>query len=110
MDNTFLTLVPTAIVNRDLELGVYQLFDSRQLPAFMIWRQMGEGTYAVALEPGTNRAVPRSELRASGEIIELQPGEIRQYDLELGSLIGTPAIDAFARRVAAATVPAGTSG
>ena len=103
-------LVPTAIVNRDLELGVYQLFDSRQLPAFMIWRQMGEGTYAVALEPGTNRAVPRSELRTSGEIIELEPGEIRHYDLELGSLKGLPAIDAFATRVAAATEPAGTPG
>ena len=100
--------VPTALVNRELELDVYQLFDSHQLPAFMIWRQMGEGTYAVALEPGTNRAVPRSELRANGEVIELEPGEIRRYDLELGALNGTPAIDAFAARLVAATTPTGS--
>ena len=49
---------------------------------------MGEGAYAVALEPGTNRAVPRADLRKSGEIIELAPGETRSYDLELGVLDG----------------------
>ena len=95
--------VPAAVVNRELGLGVYQVFDRGQLPAFMIWRMMGEGAYAVALEPGTNRAVPRSELRAGGELIELAPGERRSYDLELGALVGPAEIDAFAARVAAAT-------
>ena len=62
---------------------------------------MGEGAYAVALEPGTNRAVPRSELREAGQLIELAPGERRTYDLELGVLSGDAAIDGFTRRVAA---------
>jgi hypothetical protein len=92
--------VPAAVVNRRLGLGVYQVFDQRQLSQFMIWRMMGEGAYAVALEPGTNRAVPRSDLRASGELIELAPGETRTYDLELGALDGAAEIDRFAGRVA----------
>jgi hypothetical protein len=96
-------VVPTAIVNRRLGLGAYQLFRVEELPEFMIWRMMGEGDYAVALEPGTNRAVPRADLRDAGEIIELTPGESRSYNLELGALVGGAAIDGFAQRVAAAT-------
>lgn len=100
-------LVPAGLVNRRLGLGVYQVFDARQLPAFMVWRMMGEGTYAVALEPGTNRAQPRRDLRARGEIIELAPGETRTYDLELGALVGSAAIERFATRVGGATLPVG---
>jgi hypothetical protein len=96
-------IVPTAVVNRKLGLGAYQLFRVDELPEFMIWRMMGEGDYAVALEPGTNRAVPRAELRDAGELIELAPGQSRAYSLELGALVGDTAIDAFADRVAAAT-------
>ncbi len=95
--------MPTGIVNRRLGLGVYQLFRNDQLPEFMVWRMMGEGAYAVALEPGTNRAAPRSELRENGEIVELAAGETRSYELELGVLDGASAIDAFAGRVRAAT-------
>ncbi len=101
--------VPAAIINRRLGLGVYQLFDTHQLPAFMVWRMMGEGTYAVALEPGTNRARPRRDLHADGEIIELAPGESRTYDLELGALPGREAIERFAARVAGATHELGES-
>lgn len=67
----------------------------------MIWRQMGEGTYSLALEPGTNRAVARDELRRSGELLFLEPGQGRSYDLELGVLAGAAEIDAFAGRVEA---------
>jgi hypothetical protein len=96
-------IVPTGVVNPRLGLGVYQLFHNDQLPEFMVWRMMGEGAYAVALEPGTNRAVPRADLRKGGEIIELAPGQTRSYDLELGVIDGPQAIDAFAGRVHAAT-------
>jgi uncharacterized protein DUF4432 len=98
-------IVPAGVVNRRIGLGVYQLSRNTQLPEFMVWRMMGEGTYSVALEPGTNRAIPRADLRRNGEIIELAPGETRSYDLELGVLDGAGAIDAFAERVRGATTP-----
>jgi hypothetical protein len=93
--------VPVALVNRRLGMGFIQVFDRAQLPEFMVWRQMGEGTYAVALEPGTNRAVARADLRASKEIAELGPGEQRVSDLRLGVLDGPDEIDAAARRIEA---------
>ncbi len=94
--------VPVAVVNRRLGIGVYQVFQAGQLPHFMVWRMLGEGTYAVGLEPGTNPAISRAEARRLGKLIELGPGETRRYDLEIGALSGAAGIDAFAARVAAA--------
>jgi hypothetical protein len=93
------------VVNRRIGLGVFQVSQNTQLPEFMVWRMMGEGAYAVALEPGTNRAIPRADLRDQREIIELEPGATRTYDLELGALDGIDTIDAFAARVREATTP-----
>lgn len=93
--------VRTGLVNRRLGLGLSQTFAIGQLSAFMVWRMMGEGTYAVALEPGTNRAVPRDTLRQSGELTVLSPGEGRSYDLKLAALDGEAEIEGFAAAVAA---------
>ena len=62
---------------------------------------MGEDTYAMALEPSTNRDAGRWDARERGELLWLEPGEVRRYDLEIGGLDGADAIDAFAARVAA---------
>jgi hypothetical protein len=94
--------VPVAVINRDLGLGVYQLYDRNQLPFHTMWRMLGEGTYAVAMEPTTNRDAGRFDARRRGELTFLEPGETRRYDLEIGLLDGTASIDGFIRRVAAA--------
>lgn len=93
--------VPVAVVNHRLGLGVYQRFSQQALTSFMVWRMMGEGTYAVALEPGTNPAMSRAKARDEGRIIELAPGERRTYQLEIGALQDAAAIDRFADRVTA---------
>ena len=94
--------VAAAIVNRSLGVGVYEVFRQEQLPHHFVWRMLGEGTYVVGIEPSTNRTAGRLDARERGELIELGPGESRSYDLELGALDGTDAIDRFAARVAAA--------
>ena len=91
--------VPVAIVNRALGLGAYEVFNRGQLPHHFIWRMLGEGTYAVGIEPSTNRTAGRLDARERGELIELDPGESRSYDLELGGLDGNDEIDAFSARV-----------
>lgn len=91
--------VPAAIVNRALGVGCYEVFDATQLPHHFVWRMLGEGTYVVGIEPCTNRTAGRLDARERGELIELDPGESRRYDLELGALDGAAEIDAFARRV-----------
>jgi hypothetical protein len=91
--------VPVAIVNRGLGLGAYEVFDRTQLPHHFVWRMLGEGTYVVGIEPCTNRTAGRLDARARGELIELEPGEKRVYDLELGALDGAAEIERFEERV-----------
>jgi hypothetical protein len=91
--------VPVAVVNRALGLGAYQVFRSSQLPYHTVWRMLGEGTYAVGLEPSTNRDAGRFDARDRGELQWLEPGQIRQYDLEIGALAGAEAIAGFETRV-----------
>ena len=92
--------VPVAIANRDLGIGAYEVFDRSQLPHHFVWRMLGEGTYVVGIEPCTNRTAGRLDARERDELVELDPGESRSYDLELGALDGDEAIDTFSRRVA----------
>jgi hypothetical protein len=91
--------VPVALVNRALGLGVYQVFHIAQLPHHTVWRMLGEGTYALAMEPSTNRDAGRWDARERGELQWLEPGEARQYDLEIGALPSGAAIAEFETRI-----------
>jgi hypothetical protein len=93
--------VPVGIVNRELGIGFYEVYRQDQLPHHFVWRMLGEGTYVVGVEPSTNRTAGRLDARERGELIELQPGEKRAYDLELGALEGGVEIEDFASRVEA---------
>jgi hypothetical protein len=99
-------IAPVGIINRQRQLGVYEHFRPAQLPRALVWRMLAEGNYVVALEPSTNRSAGRLDARARGELLELDPGEQRSYDLELGVLQGTAALDQFADRVNRLAVPA----
>ncbi len=91
--------VHVAIVNPRLNLGVAVSYEKRVLPRYIEWRMMGEGQYAVGIEPCTN-GFGRDAVKSSGEMIVLQPGEQRTYRIEVSVLDGTPAIDGFRRQVA----------
>lgn len=91
--------VPVAVVNRERALGAYQVYRRDQFPFHTMWRMLGEGAYAVAMEPTTNRDAGRFDARERGELTFLNPGEERHYDLEVGVLDGLDEIDAFAHRV-----------
>ena len=91
--------VPVAVVNRKLGLGVYQVFRIGQLPHHTVWRMMGEDTYGLAMEPSTNRDAGRWDAKERSELQYMDPGEVRAYDLEIGALVGVPAIDDFENRV-----------
>ena len=86
-----------ALVNRRLRggLGFYLRYDARALPAYLAWRMMREGLYAVGLEPATNTFGNPSELADQGYRVTLAPGESRTYELEFGMLVGPAEIDSF---------------
>jgi Domain of unknown function (DUF4432) len=87
-----------ALVNRRLRggLGFFLRYDARALPAYLAWRMMREGLYAVGLEPATNPFGNPTELAAQGYPVLLPPGESRTYELEFGILAGFAEIDEFA--------------
>ena len=92
--------VAAAVVNRgfrglDGGLGVYVRYDSSTLPVYLEWRMMGEGLYAVGMEPATNGFMTVPELIEAGYPIMVEPGEERVYQLELGVLAGGGEIDGF---------------
>jgi hypothetical protein len=93
--------VPVSVVNSRLGdggLGVYVVYRQRELPKYLEWRMMGEGQYAVGIEPSTN-TFGRQKAREASELIVLQPGEEREYELEVGVLDGLEAIRSFRTRV-----------
>jgi hypothetical protein len=89
-------LVSAAVVNRSIGLGVFQRYSAATLPHHITWRQLGTGTYVVAMEPSTNRDAGRFDARERGELTFLASGESRDYYLEIGALVGAEQIDAFA--------------
>ena len=97
--------VPVGLLNRARGLGVYQVFRISQLPHHTVWRMLGEGTYALGLEPSTNRDAGRADARERGELQWLAPGETRQYDLEIGALHGAAALGEFEARVSRISDP-----
>ena len=93
--------VPVGIVNPALGQGgqgIYVVYNKIQMPVYLEWRMMGEGQYAVGIEPCTN-TFGRQTARKLGQLIILQPGDKRTYDLEVGILDGTAAIQTFRQRV-----------
>ncbi len=94
--------VPVAVVNAARGIGAYEVFNLNQLPYHFVWRMLGEGSYVVGIEPSTNRTAGRLDARERGELIILEHGETREYDLELGALVGNRRDhQAFANRVSA---------
>jgi len=89
--------VRVALVNPNLGDGgqaVYVQYNRNQLPAYLEWRMMGEGQYAVGMEPCTN-SFGRQQVRERGQLTVLEPGETRNYELEIGVLSGREEIGNF---------------
>jgi hypothetical protein len=90
-----------AVVNRGFKgldggLGVSLRYNTGTLPVYLEWRMMGEGLYAVGMEPSTNGFQTIPELIEAGYPIMMEPGEERVYELAVGVLAGGAEIDAFA--------------
>jgi hypothetical protein len=89
-----------ALVNRAFDggrgLGVYLRWRAAELPWMIQWKMIGRGAYVAGLEPATNWTIGRASERAAGRLKFLEPGETRNYRLELGVLASHAEIDAFA--------------
>lgn len=66
--------------------GLSVRYDHAAMPRYIEWRMMGEGQYAVGVEPCTN-GFDRRKVREAGELIVLAPGDRRVYRTRV-SIIG----------------------
>lgn len=91
--------VTTAIVNPDCDggagFGVYATFRHRELPYFTEWKMMDQGTYVVGMEPGNALVLGRATERKEGRLQFLEPGEKREYHVEIGVVQGREQIAAL---------------
>lgn len=75
-------------------LGIYIRYRQRELPRFVQWKMMGYGGYVLGLEPANCwPSDGRAGERARGTLVTLQPGESREYHLEIGVLPDNGAIE-----------------
>lgn len=75
-----------ALINEAEGIGIYQTHNRNQLPKFTEWKMMGQSEYVLGLEPGT--AVPngRKWAREQGELLFIEPSEIKTFNIEIGVL------------------------
>lgn len=94
--------VSCALVNENLGgdgFGFYIKYRKEQLPQFIEWKMMGEGTYVVGMEPANCLVEGRDKERERGSLRFLEPGERKEFELEIGVLSGGEAIDKFRKEV-----------
>lgn len=65
-------------------LGVYWRYALADFPVLVEWKMMGEGQYAVGIEPANCHVGGRREERAMGTLQVLKPLEQRRYTIEVG--------------------------
>ena len=89
-----------ALSNDRLGLMLVIEYDARVLPWLQEWRSLGEGVYALGLEPLTNRMGSRADLDAAGEILRLEPGASVTYTTRIKVIEGAEAMRAEAAIIA----------
>ena len=69
--------------NASIGLAVSIRFKKQQLPWLMNWQHWGKGEYVTGLEPSTNALIGQAKARELNQLVFLEPGETRKYDLEI---------------------------
>jgi hypothetical protein len=90
--------VTTLLHNPKIELGLFVRYRQAELPRFVEWKMMGNGTYVVGMEPANCHVGGRDLERAQGTLQYLEPGESRSLDVQIGVIDGPDAIEQFTTR------------
>lgn len=74
-------VVTVGLHHPSLAVGVLMHYLKAQLPYLTQWKQLGEGAYALGLEPGTCHVLGYAEELEAGRVLWLEPGEARRFAL-----------------------------
>ncbi|MBQ7900812.1 MAG: aldose 1-epimerase family protein [Clostridia bacterium] len=69
------------LYNPDIRKGLKLTYDTSELGFFTEWKMMGEYEYVLGLEPGNCNPDGRAEMRKSGKLEFLAPGESKTHHL-----------------------------
>jgi hypothetical protein len=83
------------LANGVLQRGIFVRFRQEELPRFIEWKMMGEGTFVVGLEPANCLTRGRAEERKRGTLQLLEPGERREFVVQIGVLEGQDELSTF---------------
>ncbi len=84
-------------------LGIYIKYPGNSLSRLVEWKMNGEGEYVVGVEPANCLVMGRDKEREWGTLEYLEPGESREFRLEVGVLACRKEMEEFKRRVEAVT-------
>ncbi len=92
-----------ALANSSLDGGtaLYVSFLRNQLPRLVQWKMCAAGNYVMGIEPANCWVGGRGRARSEVDLKFLEPGEKRNYELEIGILCGPKAIADLEARVRA---------
>ncbi len=76
------------VLNDQLNLGLAMTYRPKQLPCMTEWKSMAAGDYALGLNPGTNPPLGRAHAKEHGNLMYIEPGEIKPFDLSLEIIEG----------------------
>lgn len=95
--------VYSALVNDNFNngqgFGFYIKYNKNQLPMFTEWKMNGKGNYVVGMEPANCKVEGRDKDRKEGILQFLDPGEKRQYNLEIGVLSSAKDIKSIEEKI-----------
>jgi hypothetical protein len=94
-------LVPMALVNDRLGLGIVVETRKDQLPCALQWQNFRSGHYVMGLEPVSHHVPGNRFARERDEMIWLTHGEDRRYDVRFTVLEGNDAIARAEARISA---------
>jgi hypothetical protein len=81
--------------NATLGLALTLKFQKKQLPWLTNWQHFGKGEYVTGLEPGTNPPFGQAAARAAQQLLLMEPGETKKYDVAVTVLNDAETIQQF---------------
>ena len=89
--------VNVGLINDRLQMGLYWKFPIAEMPILNHWQHFHRGTYVTGIEPGSCSVLGRVWNRKHDTLQYIQPGEVRDFHLEIGVLDGSDEIRNFER-------------
>ena len=92
-------MASAALLNEHLGLGLRFRFPKAEVPLLTQWQHFATRTYVTGIEPGNCSPLGRAWNRANGYLQHIEPGEVREFHMEITVLDGAGELAAAEREI-----------